>query len=68
MTAVRAEVAFAVERAGAQGFVARPDAVWDGTEPMPFPALRDFIVTTPEMAKALPTRMGAAPWYALCRG
>jgi hypothetical protein len=61
MTAVRTEVALAVQRARTDGFVPRPEPAWDATEPMPFPAFRRFIVKTPEMAKALPARMGARP-------
>jgi hypothetical protein len=61
MRAVRTEVALAVERARTQGFVARPDAAWDVHEPMPFPALRRFIVKTPKMVAALPPCLGARP-------
>jgi hypothetical protein len=71
MAAVMREVRYAEARATDPGAL-RPGAPWDetpgaegeaieGKAPIPFPALRPYIVKTPAMARALPACLGAGP-------
>src|SRR5207244_1076179 len=39
----------------------RPEAPWDLRQREPFPALRRYMVTTPESARTLPAQLGARP-------
>jgi hypothetical protein len=59
--AVEREVAYTIARQRDPDNALRPDACWDVGVALPFPALRRFMVKTPEMAKQLPASLGARP-------
>jgi hypothetical protein len=59
LEAVRAEVAFALARQLDPSSAWRDEAPWDAGQPLPFPAIRRLVVTTPEVLRSLPSALGA---------
>ena len=59
LEAVRAEVAFALALHRDPSSAWRDEAPWDTSQPLPFPAIRRLVVTTPEVLRSLPSALGA---------
>jgi hypothetical protein len=59
--AVRREIDYTLARRANPQDALRPEAPWDAGMALPFPAFRRLVVKSPEMAKLLPTSLGARP-------